>query len=121
MRISLAVVLLLGLSLAGCKRNISPGNDPNFTIERTTDKRMKSLEKKVEVFGIPIYANYSVDDQRLLHAANVMAQYLDNDEDGQVDNQAVLDQLLNNNARLMMWKRKHNLTKAGLRGGIENG
>ena len=116
------MILALVLALAmGCKKDIQPGNDPNFTITSHSDKGMKSLEKKVEVFGIPIYANKSVDDKRLLHAANVMAQYLDNDEDGNVDNQAVVDQLINNNARLMMWKRKRDLIKPGLRGNIDSG
>jgi len=34
------------------------------------------------VFGIDIYAVADVTDAKLLHTANVMALYLDNDEDG---------------------------------------
>ncbi|NQY06129.1 MAG: hypothetical protein HRT68_08095, partial [Flavobacteriaceae bacterium] len=66
---------------------INPGNDPNFTIVENTDNNgLSSFNRKVEVFGIPIYAVPTVDDNRLLHAANIMAQYLDNNEDGTLDN-----------------------------------
>ena len=70
---------------------------------------MLFLNRKVEVFGIPIYAVPSVDDERLLHAANIMAQYLDNDEDGTIDNQLVLDEMLRVNAFMVMWKRESDL------------
>ena len=56
------------------------------------------------VFGIPVYAFYDVEDSKLLHAANIMAQYLDNDENGIVDNSLLLTTLLNNEAALFMWK-----------------
>jgi hypothetical protein len=56
----------------------------------------------VVVFGIDIYAVSSVEDTKLLHAANVMAQYLDNDEDGTVDDQLVLDKMLENKVFMVM-------------------
>jgi len=80
------------------------GTDPNFTIVANTDSGFSGLSKKVTVFGIPIYAVATVEDSKLLHAANLMAQYLDNDEDEIVDNQAVLDAMLANNAFMFMWK-----------------
>jgi len=48
------------------------------------------FDKKVEVFGILIVGTSEVQDEKLLHAAAVMAEYLDNDEDGEVDDPAVL-------------------------------
>ena len=51
--------------------------------------------KKVMVHGVPIYATNTTGDDKLLHAAGVLAQFLDNDEDGEIDNpkmhQAMLD------------------------------
>ncbi|MDA9357120.1 hypothetical protein OAA78_03725 [Flavobacteriaceae bacterium] len=83
---------------------INTGNDPNFSIIAHSDDGFNSTNRKVVVFGIPIYAFYNVEDTKLLHAANIMAQYLDNNEDGIVDNQMLLTTLLNNEAALFMWK-----------------
>jgi len=83
---------------------INPGADPNFTIVANTDAGFTGLSKKVTVFGIPIYAVSTVEDAKLLHAANIMAQYLDNNEDETVDNQTVLDAMLANDAFMIMWK-----------------
>lgn len=90
-------------------QNISPGSDPNFTIVPHSDAGFSSFNRKVVVFGIDIYAVAKVEDAKLLHAANVMAQYLDNDEDGTVDNQLVLDNMLKNKAFLVMWNSESDL------------
>ncbi|MEK9613177.1 MAG: hypothetical protein VW080_04540 [Flavobacteriaceae bacterium] len=89
---------------------IAPGKDPNFDIVAHSDEGFSSFEKKVVVFGIDIYAVSKVEDKKLLHAANVMAQYLDNDEDGIADNPLVLDKMLENKAFLVMWKKEKDLT-----------
>ena len=67
---------------------ISQGKDPNFTIVSHTDKGFSHFNRKVVVWGIDLYAVPGVEDANLLHAA----QYLDNDEDGRVDDQLVLDE-----------------------------
>ena len=81
---------------------ISPGNDQNFTIVAHSDTGFTSTNRKVMVFGIPVYAFYDVEDSKLLHAANIMAQYLDNDENGIVDNSLLLTTLLFNEAALFI-------------------
>ena len=43
------------------------------------------------------------------NAANVMAQYLDNDEDGVPDNQVVVDKMVKNKAFMVMWKKKRDI------------
>ncbi len=106
--------LVIGmLASVACKKEtttpISAGNDPNFTIVANTDKGFSAFNKKVVVFGVDIYAVAGVEDAKLLHAANVMAQYLDNDEDGVIDNQLVLDKMLENKAFLVMWKNEDDL------------
>ena len=78
--------------------DVSPGDSPNFTIVSNDDDGFGGFNRKVVVFGIPIYAKRRVEDSRLLHAANIMAQYLDNDEDGEVDNEDVLNAMLEANA-----------------------
>ena len=111
-----ARLLILIIIVFSCKANqdaiqseISSGNDPNFKIVDHSDQGFSSFNRKVVVFGIDIYAVSAVEDSKLLHAANVMAQYLDNDEDGSIDNQLVLDKMLENKAFLIMWKNENDL------------
>lgn len=107
----LALTTLAVISICACKKdaNISPGNDPNFTIETNTDDGFSAFNRKVVVFDIPIYAKKKVADDRLLHAANIMAQYLDNDEDGNVDNPAVQLAMKSANAFLFLWNKQSDL------------
>ncbi len=58
--------------------------------------------KHVDVWGIHIVATESTDDADVLHAANVMAQYLDNDADGAPDDAAVVASMVSNRATLLM-------------------
>jgi len=59
-------------------------------------------KKEVNVFGITIQATDCVSDAKVRHAANVLAEYLDNDNDGVIDNPAVVDQIKENNGWLGM-------------------
>jgi len=76
----------------------------DFTAVSHTDSGFEDMNRKITVFGIPIYAATGVEESRLVHAANIMAQYLDNNEDGVIDNQAVMDRMLAAKAYLFMWK-----------------
>jgi len=107
------VYIALCLLLISCKKDntpIEPGTDPNFTIEAHSDDGLKNFNRKVVVFGIDIYAAEKVEDAKLLHASNVMAQYLDNDEDGTVDNQLVVDKMMEEKAFMVMWKNERDLS-----------
>ncbi len=102
-------MFLITVSFAACQKDdagpVSAGDDPNFTIVAHSDAGFTKTNRKVDVFGIPIYAYSEVEDSKLLHAANLMAQYLDNDEDGTVDNQTLLDAMIDNDAALYLWKK----------------
>lgn len=100
------------LLLGACRKDNGPidsGSDPNFTIVANEDGILKRYNRKVVVFGIDIYAVADVTDNKLLHAANLMAQYLDNDEDGLVDNETILNKMIENKAYMVMWKRRRDL------------
>ncbi len=109
----LSLFLLLGL--LACKKEdmmpttINAGNDPNFKIVPNEDGVLEKFYRKVVVFGIDIYAVNGVTDAKLLHAANIMAQYLDNDEDGIPDNQLVVDKMVEQKAFMVMWKAEKDL------------
>ena len=68
-----------------------------------------NFPKQAIVFGIKVIATENTSDEKVLHAAKIMAQYLDNDEDGKVDNQAVVDKLISVDAILVMFKDENEL------------
>ncbi len=61
-----------------------------------------SATKKVEVFDLHVYASGTVPDNKILHAAGVLAEYLDSDEDGSPDNQLLYEALKSQNAAIVM-------------------
>tara|TARA_B100000575_G_C23107716_1_gene639513 strand:+ start:426 stop:1199 length:774 start_codon:yes stop_codon:yes gene_type:complete len=75
--------------------------------------------KTSEVFGIKIYATEKVDNDKILHAASILAQYLDNNEDGIADNQLIVDKLIDKKAWLLMVENEDE-TEAAIRFPIGN-
>jgi len=73
-----------------------------FSCKQQAKSDHPALTKKVDVFGIPIYATETAPDNKLLHAAHVLAEFLDNNEDGSPDNPLVVDALLTAKAILVM-------------------
>ena len=75
---------------------------------RPTDGRLKGFSrvfsKQVDVFGLAVYATKKVSDEKLLHAAGVLAQYLDNDADGKPDNSLVIGTLLKSKGIVFMFE-----------------
>ena len=64
--------------------------------------RQVGCDKYVNVFGIHIFASLTTTEDKLLHATGVLAQYLDNDEDGVPDNIQVLSHLVSRNVFIIM-------------------
>ena len=61
------------------------------------------LDKRVIVFGVEVLASKDTPDEKVLHAANVLAQYLDNDADGIPDNLKVVKQLVDHRGGIVMF------------------
>jgi len=97
----------------GCKK-IEQGSDPNFKIVKNKDKDTKKANRKVDVFGVGVYAFKNVSDVKLLHAANILAQYLDNDEDGVVDNPLIVETLISEESGIFLWSKESEAGKIGL-------
>ena len=57
----------------------------------------------IEVFGMYVIATDSAPTNYVIHTANVLAQYIDNDEDGIPDDPAVLKYLVNENFVVPVW------------------
>ncbi|PKH50045.1 hypothetical protein CXF68_04695 [Tenacibaculum sp. Bg11-29] len=115
--LSALITLIVTFGCASCSKNddviltnnVTQGNDPNFKIVANTDTGLTNFNRKVIVFGIDIYAAKKVEDAKLLHAANLMAQYLDNNEDGIIDNKLVVDKMIENKAFLFLWKSQSDM------------
>jgi len=73
-----------------------------FEIEanpNSSDAALSAFTKYVNVLGcFEIYAESSISDAKVLHAAAVAAELLDNDEDGIVDDPLIKTQLANSQA-----------------------
>ena len=59
--------------------------------------------QQINVFGIPVVGTPSVPVDKLTHFATIMAEYLDNNEDGDVDDPAVVDAMKSNNALIVVF------------------
>jgi len=97
------MILLLPACLLLCSFAIA---QPPLKLVPVGDESPKGFSrvfsKQVDVFGIKVYATAKTPDTKVLHAANVLAQYLDNDADGKPDNPLVLKMLLEHKAGMMM-------------------
>lgn len=62
----------------------------------------KGFKKYSNVFGVHIFATERVPDDKVRHVAAVMAEYLDNDEDGTPDNELVTAALADRDAYMVM-------------------
>ena len=58
---------------------------------------------KVTIFGVSIYASENVQLTKLTHAATILAEYLDNDENSIPDNSEVIAQLVAHQAAIVMF------------------
>ena len=53
-----------------------------------------NFARYVDMNGLGVYGEEGISDEKLIYVANIFAELLDNDEDGQWDDQAVFDELL---------------------------
>ena len=60
----------------------------------------------IDVFGVYVIAPEDAPIEKVLHTANVLAQYIDNDEDGVPDDPNVLRGLVENNYLSPVWTGK---------------
>jgi hypothetical protein len=100
------------LSPLGCTKDSAsvdtgpaPAGPTSFTIRDIPDEHSAMgdvFSQYLEVFGIPIFATSSTGEDDILHAASVLAEYLDNDEDGAADATSVVNAMIGVKAALVM-------------------
>ena len=91
------LILLFALPLLGIAQNtVCFTIDPN---PNSNDPALAPFTKYVDVLGcFSIYAESSITDVKVLHAAAVAAELLDNNEDGIVDDPLIEAQLISESA-----------------------
>jgi len=94
--------LVCAVGLFGCSAGRSAEEPADDAAQEATVEL--AFTKQVDVFGVPIIATNTTGDDKLLHAAGVLAQFLDNDEDGEPDNPLILQGLLDANGAIVMTK-----------------
>ena len=86
----------------------------SFTIVSNPDRSQAAFaefDRKIEVFFLVLYAEQGVRDAQLLHAATIMAELLDNDEDGAVDDATLLEQLQDSQACMPIFASEGSLAE----------
>ena len=58
----------------------------------------KVFNQHINVFGVRVFGTVKTPPKKLRHIAIVLAEYLDNNEDGKPDNSAVVTELVKRNA-----------------------
>ena len=100
-----------------------PSNDtPVLSIESIPEGAHPAFdvfEQYINIFGVSIYASADISAEKFLHAAGVMAQYLDNNEDGQADDPAIIQALNAKDATLFMFSRPDSRDEQNFIDGIE--
>jgi hypothetical protein len=80
----------------------------------TNKSGFAEFDRKIEIFGLGVYAEEGVQDEQLLYAANIMAELLDNNEDGTVDDEAVLAELQESEAFMPIFSEEGSIAENNL-------
>ena len=106
----LAIFILLG----GFRITLIAG-PPDFKIQPIPAGKYSIFKKQftqhMDVFGIHLFGTAKTPPEKLRHAAIVMAEYLDNDEDGKPDNPKVIATMIKRDAFLMMTENERALDR----------
>jgi len=78
------------------------------------DPLSRFFQQQITVFGVRIVATAQVPAAKITHAAHIMAEYLDNDEDGQVDDPPVVQAMVRRRALLVMFADSNELENSGI-------
>lgn len=106
MKTNISVLLLI---LSFSITNSYSQNNVCFEIEanpNTSNPALSAFTKYVNVYGLSVYAEASVPDNKVLHVAAVFAEWLDSNEDSVIDNSLVYNELLARNALMPIFSHE---------------
>jgi len=111
---SSVLAALIISTLAGCNNSTSDKTTPTTTPDISTSQKQleAALPLTTSVFGIQIRATAATPKEKIMHAANVMAQYLDNNEDGTPDNDLIVAKMVEKGATLVIGATEDELGRA---------
>ena len=93
---------------------------PDLKITTVPGGKYKPFQKQftqhISVFGVRVFGTAKTPPAKLRHIAVILAEYLDNDEDGKPDNSAVLAELVNRNAFMAVTGKERKLDRFGHEG-----
>jgi hypothetical protein len=85
------------------------GNDGPFVVVNNPHEGVpgfREFARYVDVHGLSVYGESGVSDEKMLYVAAVFAELLDNDEDGEWDDQAVAEELVEQSALMPIFSRE---------------
>ena len=75
------------------------------------------LNKFINIFGVYVISHDSIPEEFMMHTANILAEYIDNDLDGIPDDMNVINSLTENNYVVPVWteesRNKHFSSQSG--------
>lgn len=71
----------------------------------------KIFKKCITVFGIHVLATEDFDDTKFRHVASILAEYLDNDEDGQPDNPLVVEAMSSRLMAMVLFRTERQMSR----------
>ena len=120
--LSLAALLAGATLLAACNSNANTSTTPQASSAPNCPGTNAFTQQAIVFDAITICATAEVPREKLSYAANVAAEWLDNDGDGNADEPRVVDAIKNNNAVLVMTKSgPTNQLMSALEGAISSG
>ena len=99
--IYLVFILLIYSVIAEGQNTVCFDIEPN---PNSSDPAFSEFTKYINVFGIGIYAEDGVSNEKVKHVAAIFAEWLDNNEDSIVDNSLVLNELLSRGALMPVFE-----------------
>ena len=93
--------------------DLKPGPVPEKFRRVTT-----AFETSIPVFGVHVLAVKGFDAARHRHVAAVLAEYLDNDEDGKADNPQVVESMASRSMAMVLFKSERDMERLD-RSGME--